>query len=113
MTTEIIFGIIAGTFIVLTVFLILTLVRLRKTLKKCDQVLNDAHHLLSALKEPTVETIQHINKLTADISRKSEGLDVLFRPLYAMKKEKTEDKFAHLIEYIIQGVHIFNTFRKR
>jgi uncharacterized protein YoxC len=94
--------------------LIITLVRLRKTLKKCDQVLNDTHHLLSALKEPTLETVQHINKLTADITKKSEGLDVLFRPLYAIKKEKPEgDKFAHLIEFIIQGVQIFNTFRKK
>ena len=80
MIMQIIVGAIALAFIVLVVFLIRTLVSLRKTLKKVDRVLQDAHKSL----EPVSELIHNASKLTADIRKKSEGFD----PSSALCNEK-------------------------
>jgi uncharacterized protein YoxC len=113
MIIEIIVGIIAIAFVLLVIFSIITLHRLRKVMKKTDRVLTDAHHLLHALSEPSVELVHNTNKLVVDIKKKSEGLDVLFRPLYGLKKEKTEahEKLSGLLECVIEGVQLFQKIK--
>jgi hypothetical protein len=113
---ELIVGIIGSAIVILVIFLISTLVRARKTLKNADRVLRDIHHILNALTNPTLETIHHLNKLTMDVAKKSESLDILFRPLYAIKKEHVVPesgggKFSHLIEYVAEGIRLFNKVR--
>jgi len=118
MTTEIIWSVIGAAFLVLVVYLITTLIRARKTLKNLDRVLHDTHHFLSAIREPAVETIQHINKLTVNITKKAEGLDLLFRPLYSLKKEESKEshsgeKLSHLIGFVMDGIRIFNKIKAK
>jgi len=113
MTMELIVGLIGIVFAVLVAFCISILLRVRKTLKNLDRVLRDGHHLLSGLTNPALETIHHLNKLTMDVTKKSESLDILFRPLYAIKKECSDSnsmgsKFCHLMEYVATGIRLFN-----
>ncbi|MBI2743531.1 MAG: DUF948 domain-containing protein [Chlamydiales bacterium] len=113
MIMEIIVGAIALTFALLVVFLILTLQDTRKTLKKTDRILTDLHKTLEAISEPSAELIHNVNKLTLDIKKKSEGLDVVFRPLYAMKKEAAEgknsyEKISEIVGCIADGIRLFS-----
>lgn len=107
MTMELIVGIIGGAFVMLVIFCISTLLRARKTLKNLDRVLRDVHHALNALTNPTLETLHHLDKLTMDITKKSESLDFLFHPLQAPKG----GKFSHIMEYVVEGVRLFNKVR--
>jgi uncharacterized protein YoxC len=112
MIIEIIVGAIGASFVVLVIFLIMTLYRLRKVMKKTDRVLTEAHHLLHTLSEPSVELIHNTNKLVVDVKKKSEGLDVIFRPLYDLKKERSEgskgfEKICDLLECAIEGARLF------
>src|ERR1700722_13967076 len=111
MSMEIIVGAIALAFVVLVVFLILTLQDTRKTLKKTDRILTDIHKTLDAISEPSVHLIQSVNKLTLDMKKKSEGLDVFFHPLYAMKGEpshkKGSDKLSEIIECVADAIRLF------
>ncbi len=106
---QIIVGGIALAFIVLVVFLVLTLQETRKTLRKVDRILTDAHHLLDAVSEPSVHVIHNLNKLTLDIKKKSAGLDVLFRPLYAMNKEDPQehDKLSEIMGCLAEAIRLF------
>ena len=119
MTIEIILSVIGVVFLILVVFFVIALVKVRNTLKKMDRVLHDAHHFLGVMTKPTVETMEHINKLTVDITKKSEGLDVLFRPLYLLKKGKAQAhqldgvNLPQIIGYVIEGIRIFNKIRAK
>lgn len=112
MTTELIVGFIGIVFVTFVIFCISILLRVRKTLKNLDRVLRDGHHILNALTNPTLETIHHLNQLTMDMKKKAEGLDVLFHPLYAIKKNHFDSdiggKFSHIIGYISEGIRLFN-----
>lgn len=116
MIMEIIVGTIGAAFVVLVVFLIMTLQRLRKVMKKTDRLLTEVNHLVHAVAEPSVELVHNTNKLVVDVKKKSEGLDVLFRPLYGIKKERPEghkgvDKICELLECAIEGVRLFTKIR--
>ena len=111
MIMEIIVGAIGLTFAILVIFLILTLQDMRKTLKKADRILSDVHKTLDAISEPSTHLIHNMNKLTLDIKKKADGLDVLFHPLYAMKKEEGEkkghDTLTEVMECIAGGIRLF------
>ncbi len=116
MVMEIIVGVVGLAFILLVIFLIMTLQRLRRVMKKTDRLLTETHRLVHTLSEPSAELLHNTNKLVVDIKKKSEGLDVLFRPLYNLKKEKTEghkgyEKIAELLECAVEGVRLFNKIR--
>jgi len=117
MIMEIIIGVIGIAFILLVIFLIMTLLRLRRFIKTADRVLTKADHLLHAISEPTVELIQNSNKLVMDVKKKSEALDVIFRPLYCLKKERSEEptaykKISEILELVIEGVQLFSKIKK-
>ena len=114
---EIIIGVIAIAFILLVIFLIMTLQRLRRFIKTADRVLTKTDHLLHALSEPTAELIHNSNKLVMDVKKKSEALDVIFRPLYALKKERSEEhtgykKISELLEFVVEGIQLFSKIKK-
>ena len=114
---DIIIGVIGIAFIILVIFLIMTLLRLRRVLKTANRILMKADHLLHDLSEPTVELIDNSNKLVMDIKKKSEGLDVIFRPLYGLKKERPEEhtgykKISEILEYVVEGVQLFSKIKK-
>jgi len=116
MIMEIIVGVIGISFVLLVVFSIVTLQRLRKVIKKTDRVLTEAHYLLYTLSEPSTELIHNANRLLLDIKKKSEGLDVIFRPLYDLKKEKSEghkgvEKICDLLECVVAGIQLFSKIK--
>ncbi len=114
MVMEIIIGVIALTFVVLVVFLIMTLQSTRKTLKRTDRVLMEVHKNLEAISEVSVELLQNVNKLTLDIKKKSESLDVFFRPLHHMKKEDKDisDVISDIAESTAGIIRLFNHLKE-
>jgi len=110
---ELIVGIIAAAFVALAVFAIITLQNLSKTLKKADRTLTEVHKILDG---PAMELVQNSNKLIADLKKKSEALDLLFRPLYVFKKERPEpnnryEKVSEVVEFVAEGVRIFKMIK--
>lgn len=113
----IIIGVIGLAFIVLVIFLVMTLQRLRRVLKTSDRVLKQVHYLLHNISEPSEELIENCNKLVMDVKKKSDGLDVIFRPLYNIKKERHEthkgyDKIGQILECVAEGVELFGKIKK-
>ena len=70
MIMEIIAAAVGGAFIVLVVFLILALQRLRKLAKKTEHLLTETHHLLRSISEPGVELIHNTNKARSGCKEK-------------------------------------------
>lgn len=117
MIMEIIAGVAALAFVILVIFLIVTLRDTRKTLKKTDRILSDAHKVLEGISEPAEHLVQSLNKLTLDIKKKSEGLDVLFRPLYGMRKgdhdgKEEHDSLCDIIECIGGAIRLIKKIKK-
>lgn len=117
MIIEIIVGVAVLAFVILVIFLILTLHEARKTFKKADRILSDVHKVLEALAEPSAHLIHNFNKLTLDIKKKADGLDVLFRPLYGMHKGGREegdehDSLSEMIGCIGSAIQLFRKIKK-
>lgn len=115
MVMEVIVGAIAVAFVVLTIFLILALNKLRQTLKNTDRTMIDIRKKIDEIAEPSVKLIDHLNQLTKDIAKKSEVLDVFFTPFYSKKnskhEERKESKNAMIVDslnLLSDGVHLFN-----
>lgn len=113
MVMEIIVGAIALVFAILTVFCILTLHDSRKTMKKADRVLGDMHKSLEQLSKSGLELIENANRLTLDIHKKSEALNVIFRHLHLMKPraEDSYEKIGQIIEFVSGGVQLFSKLK--
>lgn len=116
MIMEIIVGVIGAAFVVLVVFLLLSLKKLNQTLKKADHILADVRHLLNDATDPAIDLLENTNALVLDIQKKSEGLDLLFRPLYSIKKAKSDpkngtEKVSELMEYVAEGVRLFGKIK--
>jgi len=116
MVMEIIVGIIGIAFIALVIFIAVTLKKFHKVLKKTDYVLSEVHHTLRSLSEPSVKLIDHTNELILDVKKKSEPLNVLFHPLYGLKKEwsaghKGLEKICDLLGYVVEGIQLFSKKR--
>jgi uncharacterized protein YoxC len=117
MVIEIVVGAIGIAFILLVIFFIITLQRLRRVIRKTDRTLTEICYLLHSISAPSIEMVDGVNKLIGDVQKKLEGLDVLFHPLYGLKKEKSEghttsEKIYGVLEYITEGVHLFNKIKK-
>lgn len=116
MVYEIIAGVAVLAFVILTIFFVLTLRDTRRTLKKTERILNDVHKAIDAVSEPAEHLVQSLNKLTLDIKKKSEGLDVLFRPLYGMRKEgegkEEHDTLSEIIECVGGAIRLFKKIKK-
>lgn len=117
MIMEIIVGIIGITFAILATFCVINLQRLGKVLKKTDCLINEVHLTLRSLSGPSVMLIDNTNELISDVKKKSEALDLLFHPLYGIKKElsskrhKGLEKVCDLLEYVTQGIQLFSKIK--
>jgi len=114
---EVIAAAVGGAFIVLVVFLIIALQRLCKLAKKAEHTLGVVEHALRDLKDPSMALIDNANEVVLDAKKKAESLDVIFRPLYELKKHRSErhrglEKVGDLLEYIAEGVQIFSKIKK-
>lgn len=113
---ELIVGIIAVAFVALVVFTIIALQNLCKTMKKADRTLAEVHKVLDTLSGPGLELTHNANKLIVDVKKKSEALDVLFRPLYALRREKSDpknkyEKVSEVMEFVAEGVRLFSIIK--
>lgn len=113
MAMEIIVAAIAGAFIVLVIFAVIALQNVSKTLKRADRTLAEAHKAIEALSKPGEELLHNTNKLIVDLKKKSEAIDVFFRPLYGVKRERHEaknrfEKVSEVMEFVAEGVRLFS-----
>jgi uncharacterized protein YoxC len=111
---EIIVGVIALAFILLVIFLIMTLRQFRQVMKKSERVLTETHYLLHSIHKPGTELIENTNDLILDVKKKSEGLDVLFHPLYHLKKNKAEEScetISEVLEFVGEGLRLFSKIK--
>ena len=126
MIIEISVGAIALAFVILVIYLILTLRQSCKTLNKTQHLISEVQKDIKAISKPSVELVGHINDLTKDIQKKSKALDALFRPFLAIKQEHGEtshqhhdkkssntfDKLAEIMEYLAYGIVLFNQIKE-
>jgi uncharacterized protein YoxC len=93
MIIEICVGVISIAFVVLVVYLVITL-------------------------HKVIETLKTANDLALDIKEKSEALNVVFRPLtkFGKKKEKHSQNYEKIIEIInfaTDGIVLFNRLKRK
>lgn len=107
MITEVSVIIIAIAFVVLVIFLSITLLQTRKTLESTKK---DLHHV----SHEAVQLMQKIDALTSDIKSKSESLNFVFRPLKALNKpprnEETETA-SEIVGWITLSIILFEKVR--
>lgn len=118
MIFEICVAVISFAFVMLVVFLIITLKNVTSNLKKTKQILNKLEHELVDMSGESVKLIKNANELTEDIKKKTESLNFLFRPLFKFNKEKSEDnehdnyeKVSNIMNYISQGILLFKKLK--
>jgi hypothetical protein len=119
MVVEISVGVIALAFVVLTIFSVIALRKTMKTLKKADQTITDIHKKIDKFSAPGLDLINDVDKLTKDITKKSEALDFLFLPFYSKKNGKTHPHFkdgqgkviVDSLEFIADGILLFNKIK--
>jgi uncharacterized protein YoxC len=93
MIIDISVGVISLAFVVLVVYLVLTL-------RKVDRLLKTT------------------NALALDIKSKSETLDIFFRPLARLGKKKGDtkhrkhDEIIDIVDFVTEGVVLFNKLKK-
>ena len=104
MILDIAVSVIAFAFVLFVLFFLIFLASLRKTVKKVNRVLCDLHHILDKLSKTGPQWVDHMDRLTRDISRKSEALDPLFRPLYALKEGEGNHTLTECLELISRGI---------
>lgn len=105
MVMEIIAGAVGTAFIILVIFLILTLQKYRNVAK-------EAERLLRSMTDPTRELVENTNELVVDLKKKSEGLDIIFQPLYSLKKRPSNsEKIGDLLNCVGQGIQLFSKIK--
>jgi uncharacterized protein YoxC len=97
MIFDISIAVIAASVAVLVIFLSVTLVKTQKTLISTKK---DLHHLTNE----TIQLIQKLDALTADIQSKSDSLNFVFRPLKALGKEHHKDHKSDTVHDIANWV---------
>jgi uncharacterized protein YoxC len=108
MTIEISVAIIALT---LLVSMICALAFLWKTRKLLDTAKKDLHHLSTQ----AIDLIQKAEVLVSDLQAKSESLDVVFRPLKAIRKGKhpieASETVSEIVEWVGTSLSLFQRLR--
>ncbi|HSW85918.1 MAG TPA: DUF948 domain-containing protein [Rhabdochlamydiaceae bacterium] len=118
MIFEICVAVISFAFVILVVFLIITLKNAAASLKQTKHILNKLEHELVDISGESVKLIKVANELTTDIKKKTESLNFLFRPLFKINKEKSEEdehdnyaKVSNIMNYISQGILLFKKLK--
>ncbi len=106
MLTEASIAIASLAFVVLVVFLIITLLHMRRTLRS---IRKDLHHVSIE----AVRLMHKIDGLTSDIKTKSESLNFVFRPLQALNKPRKEasDTAAEVVDWLTVSLVLFEKIK--
>ncbi len=102
MIMEICIGVVSIAFVVLVIFLIMTLRDVSNTLKQSKQM------------------IRNFDELIANLKEKSQALDLFFKPLEKLSKKKAEtknlknyEKAAEVINFATDGILLFNKLKRK
>lgn len=88
MISEISIAIIAGSVVVLVIFLVATLLKTQKALFSAKK---DLH----SFSNEAVQLMDKLDRLAADIQSKSDSLNFMFRPLKSLNKEQHHHRKDH------------------
>jgi uncharacterized protein YoxC len=108
MIVDICAGVISMTFIVLVIYLVITL-------RKAIEMLKQTKHSMTHVDQ----LIKTANDLALDFKEKSEALNILFRPLMRLSKKKIDPKYqkyekiAEMINFATDGIVLFNELKKK
>lgn len=100
--------IIAVAFVALVVFLIMTLIEAKKTLKSTRRDVNQVSRELTGL-------LEEMHGLTTDVKHKSESLNCLFRAFHVfnqdrLKKDK-EDTATEVVDWLTMSLLLINKIK--
>jgi Na+-translocating ferredoxin:NAD+ oxidoreductase RnfC subunit len=112
MIIEISVAVIAGAFLLLSVFLVISLLNTNKTVKALQK---DIHHLSNE----TVKLVENTDEFVTDVKRKSQAMNFLFRPFMNRERahreershSKAEDTVAAAIDWVVTGVDLLNQIK--
>ncbi|GAB4189087.1 MAG: hypothetical protein Tsb0015_09580 [Simkaniaceae bacterium] len=110
-------------FIILVVFLIMTFITTRRTLKETTITLMHIQRQMQALSKESISLIQNTNDLTLDIKKKSESLNFIFHALASFNKNKfhvlemekqknISEKISEILECVGSGIILFNKIKE-
>lgn len=105
-------------FVVLVIFLVMTLRNSCATLKKTKNILTKVEGELKEISAETVILLKNVNDLTIDIKEKAESLNFLFLPLAKLsqgKKNNTKsayEKFTEVINYVADAVILLKKIKE-
>lgn len=97
-------------FVILVIFLIMTLHNSCATLKKTKHTLTKVEGELKEISMESIILLKNVNDLTIDIKEKSEALSFLFAPLLNLSRKKSHktknsyEKLTEIINYIADAV---------
>ncbi|MDR2539360.1 MAG: DUF948 domain-containing protein [Chlamydiales bacterium] len=103
MIIEVCIAVSTLAFVVLVVFLVMTLRSSCATLKKAKHTLTKVEGDLKEISTESVTLLKNVNDLTVDVKEKSESLNFLFAPLLKLshgKSHKTKNSYEKLTEVI-------------
>ena len=121
MLVEISLAIIALVFVAMLIVIFPLITESRKTMKKMNSFLGELQKDIRDFSAEGLDLVENVNKLTIDLKRKSEDLNVIFRPLHIWRKEKSDlhpakkgnvEKLAQLLEIVAEGMPLFLQFKK-
>lgn len=101
MDIEISVGIIALAFVVLVIFLVRTLIDLRKTI-------NQANKTLAKFEKIPGDVLESLNSLLHPFSRKQTKSE---KTVQLKKPYNTIEKAADVMDCVSSGIHLFNKIR--
>jgi uncharacterized protein YoxC len=108
MFIDICIGTISVAFVILVVYLVITLTKVIRMLTQTKRSMAYVDQLLKTT-----------NDLALDFKEKSEAMNVFFQPLKRLNKKKTDlkhrnhDKIAEIINFAMGGIALFNALKKK
>lgn len=100
--------IITVAFSALVVFLIMTLIEAKKTLKSTRRDMNQVSKVLTAL-------LEEMHGLTTDVKQKSESLNCLFRAFHLFNQERLkknkEDTATEVVDWLTMSLLLINKIK--
>lgn len=108
MIIDICMGVISLAFVILVIYLVITLHKVIEMLKTTKRSMTNVDKLLKTT-----------NDLALDFKEKSEAMNVFFRPLTKWNKKKIDLKhqkyeaIAEIINFATDGIVLFNKLKKR
>lgn len=119
MVVEVCIAISTIAFVLLVIFLIITLRSSCATLKKTKHTLTKVEGDLKEISTESVTLLKNVNELTVDIKEKAESLNFLFSPLLKLSRGRTHrtkntcEKLTEVINYVADAVVLLKKIKEK